>query len=696
MLHRDLERKYHDVGIEVDNLWHKFTKKQREKVVKQACVGSQPPKTRHDRTNPEFCALIPEYNVRDMSSKPSHFLNIFKFRALTALRDQLDNGADGAPGDRETIEKVVNGTINPNEQQAPDGAKIAFLDGKLYGRTLEHYDATMLFAGLPPVYADRYITSCGVGNSILLRQATLLRLLNDVVEKTLGLASETIAQKAPETSVNKALSAALCNLKVEAKSSVPELCEQATESKAALEDYLHLLRSEPVLLHQGVNTTFSSRAELVSGDRGRIVPAFTHRDIHAAFFDTMTTAVKCVAIWDYIIRLLQLFEDAPNKIKRNLIKQELSNACHSEYRRSQASFKHRIAPTPRIASKRFRRVINNSTGQSKIVMKGQPEDCTVSNPHLHYILRLCHPDTAPDAALEWIQKLDEHHALYLEDQQKLSDPEMAALGELVIIVTFIYNMSTTIPMVPASSKSGLLFTARSKEMEAKLSKLKAQADFGDSLSKTDDFLEPQTASDALNALDDFILKETEAATLGSLYDGTVQDSLRDLEEMYTQAKGKKDKADKETTYVPLPTDPPSSVDLQPTPQKTKEKTRPANSPVQTIAAPPEIPPPAPIEPPQRFTVKSSTSSFFANLFCKSKARGSAAWADFESAMADLGFSMTPRWGSMYHFTPPTSMNSTPITLHRPHASEVEGYQLLYLAGRLGRKYDWNAETFVVA
>jgi len=131
VLHRDLERKYHDVGMDVDNLWRKLTKKQREKAVKQACVGSQPPKTRHDRTNPEFCALIPEYNVRDMSSQPNHFLNIFKFRALTALRDQLDNGADGAPGDRETIEKVVNGTINPNKQQAPDGAKVVFLDGKL-------------------------------------------------------------------------------------------------------------------------------------------------------------------------------------------------------------------------------------------------------------------------------------------------------------------------------------------------------------------------------------------------------------------------------------------------------------------------------------------------------------------------------------------------------------------------------------
>ena len=52
-----------------------------------------------------------------------------------------------------------------------------------------------------------------------------------------------------------------------------------------------------------------SRPELVPDDRGRILPKFTDSYLSAAFFDSVTTAVKAIAIWDYILNLLQLYED---------------------------------------------------------------------------------------------------------------------------------------------------------------------------------------------------------------------------------------------------------------------------------------------------------------------------------------------------------------------------------------------------
>jgi hypothetical protein len=36
-----------------------------------------------------------------------------------------------------------------------------------------------------------------------------------------------------------------------------------------------------------------------------------------------------------------------------------------------------------------------------------------------------------------------------------------------------------------------------------------------------------------------------------------------------------------------------------------------------------------------------------------------------------------------------------MTLHRPHASEIEGYRLLYIASRLQRTYGWTSDSFVV-
>jgi hypothetical protein len=50
------------------------------------------------------------------------------------------------------------------------------------------------------------------------------------------------------------------------------------------------------VLNQAVNTAYWGRAELVPDDRGRILPVITDRHLSAAFFDSVTTAVKTVAI----------------------------------------------------------------------------------------------------------------------------------------------------------------------------------------------------------------------------------------------------------------------------------------------------------------------------------------------------------------------------------------------------------------
>jgi hypothetical protein len=271
---------------------------------------------------------------------------------------------------------------------------------------------------------------------------------------------------------------------------------------------------------------------------------------------------------------------------------------------------------------------------------------------------------------------------------------VAALGDLAIIVSFMHTTSTAVSMAPLSRKSGLLFTARAKELDDELNKLKPKADFGDFLIPIDNLLEPQMAASALAALDDFIIQGT-GARLGSLYEDIVQESLADLDKMYLQAKARLEKADKDTTYVPLPTGSSPSGDARLASRMAKEKTRPTGSPVYTITAPPETPQIVITEPPRQFKVKAATSSLFTTLFDKSEARGSVSWANFESAMADLGFSVTPKGGSIFTFNPLSSLEARPITLHRPHVSEIEGFKLLIIARRLQRTYGWTSDSFVV-
>lgn len=75
------------------------------------------------------------------------------------------------------------------------------------------------------------------------------------------------------------------------------------------------------------------------------------------------------------------------------------------------------------------------------------------------------------------------------------------------------------------------------------------------------------------------------------------------------------------------------------------------------------------------------------LFAKAQARGSVSWELFGSAMAKLGFSVLPKYGSVYTFYPPDGMAvKKPFTIHQPHQSGFEGYRTLILAKRLKRMY----------
>jgi hypothetical protein len=679
-MYHHLARKYRNVGSKVDAIWNDFTPKQRETAMRGS-VGDG--KVLQHRRGPSLGMLreyIPEYNLREMTSQPEHFLNIFKFRALTELYHQLFEGTNGDPGDRELME-------NPDMRfaYAIKGELTCFNDaGKNYGLSFICTEFVGdLFPGIPLESLSSIFIPRVLGELILHRHQFFFLFLNHIVEEILMPGSETRNRTHPKNTENEALITAVSALSVQLKplkSSLPEVCAQAMEFKAALEDYLLLLRAEPSVLDQAVNALHWSRAELVPDDRGRVPPVSKDHHLSAAFVDAVTTAAKTIAIWDYILRLLQLLNSVADKVKRGLILQELSNICHWEYRRTQENFKRKVAP--HMANKHFKRITDEASSQAKIVMKGQPSDCTISDPQLHYVLRLCHSETCPSAAVQWIQKLDDHNARYPEDRGKLAEAEAVALGDLAIIVSFMHVTSTAISMTPLSRKSGLVFTARARELDAELNQLKPKSDFGDYLIPIGNILEPQMASRALVALDEFIMQET-GAKLGSLCEDIVQDSLEDLEKMCAEAKARLEKADKKTTYVPLPAELSTSGDARLAHRRAKEKTCPTGSSVYVIKSPAETSQVSVNEAAQQFKVKAATASLLAAIFSKAEARGSVQWANFESAMAYIGFSVTPNGGSIYTFNPPASMGSRPITLHRPHISRATS-SLLWHAGCRGR------------
>lgn len=414
--HRDLVRKYLRLSSEIHTFWHKFTPEQREEVIRHSIPYDSILEHRHDHSKGVVCKYFPEWNLKDLTSKPEHFLNILKSRGLTMLSHQLYEGANGEPGDRKVVEQSGMRYRGASEKEMT-----CFQEGEFFGRSFESTTAARThLSALSFECSSLVIIPRNAGALILTRQQTIFVWLNSMIREIFHLGSETRHKKAPKKKVNDALTTAISNLRLppkSIKSSLPEVRAQAVEAKSALENSLHLMRIEPCVLNNAVGSAFWSRAELVADDQARIPPVTADRHQSAALFDSVTEVVRGIAIWDYIIRLLQEYDRAREKLKQSFILQELSNTCHLEYHRSQDNLKRKVAPYCHFAGKYFKRTTNNASGQPKIVMKVQPADFTVSDPQLHYILQLCHSNTSPMAAVHWLQKLYDHHARYAGDQK---------------------------------------------------------------------------------------------------------------------------------------------------------------------------------------------------------------------------------------------------------------------------------------
>ncbi|KAK5705489.1 hypothetical protein LTR97_002608 [Elasticomyces elasticus] len=526
------------------------------------------------------------------------------------------------------------------------------------------------------------------------RQTATFAYYNHLIEEILILGSDSRARDNSGKKATKETADSIAKLTIAPKPLKASFCDviaQADEQRSASEDYLQLLRSEPVVLDHAVNMMNWSRPELVPDDLGRVLPLFADKYLSIAFFEVMSSAVKIISTWDYIARLMRMRDGLDDKVKRPLIMQELSNTCHLEYRRAQAAFRRQVSSNFREAVNCFRRITTDGT--SRIAIKGQPSDFTLSDPQLHYILRLCHPDTSHTSAAQWVQKLDDHNSQHADDCKRITEDQVLALGDLVIIVSFMHTLSTSLTMVPGSKKSGLLFTGRTAELNAELARYEAAADFGDHLVPTHNLLEPGVAASSLRALDEFVIEHA-GTSLGSLYENMLDGCLGDIEKTFALVKSRLEVVDK-TTYVPLPSEEPKTASFRAEQRREKEKTRPAEVKVYDITAIAPRQSEVAVVPPPRLKVKASVAAVFSTIFAKSEARGSVSWADFAAAMADVGFSVTPKGGSIYTFHAPESMGARSITLHRPHASEIEGYRLLILSRRLNRTFRWEAEAFEV-
>ncbi|XRM43702.1 hypothetical protein ABZX51_006857 [Aspergillus tubingensis] len=278
--------------------------------------------------------------------------------------------------------------------------------------------------------------------------------------------------------------------------------------------------------------------------------------------------------------------------------------------------------------------------------------------------------------------------------EKTTELEYDAFSDLAVTAAFAQSVSASLALPPAITKKGQMYLSKFENLDAELEPLRREIDLSGYAIPIDNLRQPGMAQGALANLGQLVIDKT-GADIGFLYQDLNESCLFEIHNQYEQQRDKEQSAAAVAPGLCIPES--SSSELQIAERRQKVKTRPAHSSIYNITPTTEAPekddaPEAPI-----LKVVPSTFEVFSTIFSRSDSRGSIPWSDFKAAMVDLGFSVIPRFGSVYTFSPPQEYAAQKaITLHRPHKSHIEGYRLLIIGRRPGRRYGWNQNSFEVA
>nr|ABY83629.1 ipa protein [Plenodomus lingam] len=680
-LHADLARKFQRQGPLIEQTWRSLQQRQRETIVRDGSLDGVVLKHPDDTSMGAVYKILPEWNMRDLTAPSSDFLlNLLRHRATTSLQDQYASGVNGSAGDYEHIvDMMCRKNLQLRNASDHNDQFTTFHSKEKYGQTFATTPGNKreVVASLRSAFQAGLIVPQSTGELIMMRQLYILQALNITFEDILDVGSTTRTAKGPTPRPAENATTALAKLSVHSpptKTELPGLAESAIDQQVSLEDYIDLVSTEPTILAYEVNLWYYTRPELVADDRGRILPAILDKFISGAFFDAVRTVVRNACVWKYMACLLRMLGISHDRQFRAIILQELSKVCAMEYTRARDTFK-RYVSTGTGGGRWFRRATNaKNYDKVRVGLKCSPESLTVENPQLHYMLRLCQEETTWTKSADWLQKLTDLHRVHPLEQGKMLKQEFDSLGDLAIIVTFIQCLSGVVNLPTISKKGQSSFVSRVESLDSRLESIKAGLRLDAFVIPIDNLLEPGMASGALEVLHTYV-EEKLGGKLTVLYQNLVDSALCEMHERYQDQKAKL--AHFRAAYV-SPTIPQAPVTATHV-RKAKEKTRPVHSLGVESKDQFDMSTSCKDQPTvanDMFRVKKSTLDVFCSLLSRSsEARSFVAWDGFVAAMADIGFSIMPKMGSIYAFRPPERMGvQRGLTLHRPHQSNIEGTQ----------------------
>lgn len=696
-LHKELGRRYVLHHLRVRERWRSLGKTQRIEVFRAGAADGAVLKHPQDHTLGTACLLIPEWNELHITNPDSdHLLTLIEHRASKTLNEQYARGiGDNFLGDRDLI-TVMMQQRGLAHTSTFENCYSTFFNDETYGKGYEIMSPEII-AEFQALTAAGSCVRQDVGELILTRQQYLLQGMCVIIDDILDLDAST-SSRSTRLVKRKILPPSPPGLNSEIRRTqvaLPDLIETSMDQEGAMSDELGLLFRDPQFLAHAVHTWFFSRPELLPDEKGRVAPVQLAKYISPMIFERVMITAEISAYWTYVTRLLTSLDGEEQQYRKAIFAQELCRSCHWGYRQMQNRLQRHVQQG--IGKNHFRRlsIPVDRDGQTRVKLKVPPESFTRSDPQIHYLLRLCQTDLKPAAAMEWVDRLEALLQSHPDEQQRLNENEHDALDDLKVIICFIQDVSKSKAVPDPGRKGEAVFIGRLRSLRNELRPIQHGIDLLDYALPIDNLQKFESAQSALRDMETAI-RDSKGGGFKLIYQNLLEDCFADLERFLQLAVTVEDRTSA-LSEISSKTDCGGTDDIHPRTEKHKVKTRPASTltderpqrqEVQDAVEGPAT------SPTLRGQCSETTMAVMSVLFRKSESRGSVSWAAFEAAMADLGFSIIPKYGSAFTFRPPKHMGaSRSFMLHRPHHSSIEGWRVLRFASRLNRLYGWDASTF---
>ncbi|KAI0156485.1 hypothetical protein GGR57DRAFT_511437 [Xylariaceae sp. FL1272] len=420
-----------------------------------------------------------------------------------------------------------------------------------------------------------------------------------------------------------------------------------------------------------------------------------------AYVDLQFNILQARYTWLYIFNVLETLAETSKEGQRDIALLDLTNACYLELLRSTRILTRLFVNKVNCArATRDCLVRQNDNGIDMVHVFRVPPEMEETAPLSFFLLQLCKQSVGTDVALSWLDKISALGTITDEETYTVNDAVLQCIGSVSFIVRFMEALSRHVHMPEYKRAKSQRFRDGTRDIQKDLDKIKPSLNIVEFVYPFERLYTPGNDGRAVQALNDAIFAQRKVETLDILFSNVVDQCVNSLEtrlQNWAQQEREReaDEARKQSQFVPLPNRSPPRAASGPREDRETQPADDNNEPTAPPVGPPvnvAPPPPAPV------IFKVNAAVFTTAKILYGHRTGSVRWADFETLMTAIGFSIERTTGSVVKFTAPPSLENDirGINIHHPHpAPNMENWKRQNVARRLTRVFRIEEDSFQI-